>query len=144
MIAPYFTGGKLRYILKLDDKLIFCRFATKNGVTDTGLAVEAYIDTCAIPYREFSEEWISKDYTPIYEWCSSTNPIVLQYQKDALTLIALRNMTTGKYLSYNDTVENAKSKGISNFANQILNSRNSCRKIMVTTRSRNIKRKSIF
>lgn len=39
-----------------------CRFATKNGVTDTSRIVEDFIANSTIPYHEYSSWWIEKGY----------------------------------------------------------------------------------
>jgi hypothetical protein len=43
-------------------------------------------------------------WTPIFEWCSKTNLIVLSYESDQLVLTAMRNMKTGRYMSYAELV----------------------------------------
>jgi T4 RnlA family RNA ligase len=38
--------------------------------------------------------------TPIFEWCSRKQRIVLDYKEDTLILTAMRNMKTGEYMDY--------------------------------------------
>lgn len=35
-------------------------------------------------YNGFCKEWIEKDYTPLFEWCSEKSQIVVKYTFDAL------------------------------------------------------------
>lgn len=101
MIAPFFSNNQIR-------------FGTKSGITDTAIAAEKYIQSInsKIDYIQFSQEWISKGFTPIFEWCSSSNPIVLRYDQDQLNLITLRNMRTGHYIPHSEMVVIAKEWGI--------------------------------
>lgn len=46
-----------------------------------------------------------KGYTPLFEWCSESNQIVLYYAIDNLNLIAMRNMKTGEYLTHDEMVK---------------------------------------
>ena len=57
MISPFYTLGKLRY-------------ATKQTVTDTSLIVEEFVKNSGIDYDKFCENWIHKNYSPMFEWCS--------------------------------------------------------------------------
>lgn len=113
MISPFHTGGRLRQcegLLLIDNQ---CRYATKNGVTDTALVVEEFVARSNIKYNEFCgthcrgfyfefipEEWIAVGWSPIFEWCSPKSPIVLHYPQDSLSLIALRNVVTGEYYPF--------------------------------------------
>lgn len=75
MIAPFYTKGKLR--LQSSIIILTDRFGTKNGLTDTALIAEEYIASGKFSYQEFSQKWVDKGFTPIYEWCSQRSPIVL-------------------------------------------------------------------
>ncbi len=63
-------------------------------------------------FREFSENVIKRGWTPIFEWCSTHRPVVLQYPTDTLTLVSVRNIRTGEYYPWNKMVEEAKSFNI--------------------------------
>jgi len=71
----------------------------KNGPTELSEVVEQVF----IPntrYNEFSKKWIQDGFSPLFEWCSTRNHIVLLYEKDLLVLTAIRNNKTGDYLPY--------------------------------------------
>ena len=101
------------------------RWATKRGVTQTALQVEQHIAKLkrrAVMYgimREcppepisdydgFCLQMIRRGYTPIFEWCSNKQRIVVDQPTDRLVLTALRNTVFGYYASYNAMLELAK------------------------------------
>jgi len=48
-------------------------------------------------YIDFARDCIGEGYTPIFEWCSNKNRIVLDYPEDQLILTSVRHMITGEY-----------------------------------------------
>ena len=86
MIAPFIVNGQMIW-------------GTKMGATDVAKPVEEFVN--AYPaYIEFAKWVIECGYTPIFEWCSRKQRIVLDYKEDWLILTAARNMNTGEYRSY--------------------------------------------
>jgi len=83
MIAPFIVNGQMIW-------------GTKMGATDVAKPVEEFVKNNP-DYQFLAEEAISYGYTPIFEWCSRKQRIVLDYQEDQLILTAVRNMTTGNY-----------------------------------------------
>lgn len=87
MIAPFYSNGKIRW-------------GTKMGVTDYTEQVEEFISKNP-QYVKFAEVIINNwNSTPIFEWCSNKNRIVVSHEEDKLILTAVRNITTGEYASY--------------------------------------------
>lgn len=87
MIAPYRLKGRLIW-------------GTKMGDTDVAKPVEEFVKT-HLNYQSFVNSMIEDGYTPIFEWCSRQQRIVIDYgNKDQLILTGIRNMKTGEYLSY--------------------------------------------
>lgn len=86
MIAPFFNKGVLV-------------FGTKMGATDVAKPVEEFVNNNP-QYIDFSREIIERGYTPIFEWCSRKQRIVLDYPEDQLILTAVRHMETGLYVEY--------------------------------------------
>lgn len=76
------------------------RLATKAGITDVAMNAEVFIAN-KLRYAEFIEICIKDDTTPIFEWCSNKNRIVVDYPKDNLILTAIRLNDTGDYIHYN-------------------------------------------
>lgn len=75
------------------------RLATKAGITDVAMNAEYFIADKS-EYRMFINKCIQKGTTPIFEWCSRKNRIVVDYPEDQLILTALRYNTTGCYVEY--------------------------------------------
>lgn len=75
------------------------RWMTKMGITDTSMEAEVYVAK-NYKYTYFAFEMIRIGATPIFEWCSNKNRIVLDYPEDQLVLLAIRDNTTGKYTSH--------------------------------------------
>jgi RNA ligase len=85
MIAPFMVNGEIIW-------------GTKMGATEVAKPVEEFIATHP-NYRRFAELELLRGYTPIFEWCSRKQRIVLDYKEDQLVLTAMRDMKTGKYVS---------------------------------------------
>lgn len=75
------------------------RLATKAGVTEIAMNAEKFIADKPF-YAKFILSCIKKSVTPIFEWVSRKNRIVIDYPKDNLILTAIRNNKTGIYESY--------------------------------------------
>lgn len=93
MIAPFIVDGKMIW-------------GTKMGATDVAKPVEAFVEEHP-NYRQFAKFVISRGYTPIFEWCSRKQRIVLDYAEDQLILTAMRDMTTGRYVSRDIMINSA-------------------------------------
>lgn len=87
MIAPF----------SVDRKIIW---GTKMGATDVAKPVEEFVVRNP-NYLEFAQDMIAAGLTPIFEWCSRKQRIVLDYKEDQLILTAIRQMDTGRYLTLN-------------------------------------------
>jgi RNA ligase len=77
------------------------RLATKAGITDVAINAEIFISDKP-EYANFINHCISRNLTPIFEWCSRKNRIVVDYPEDKLVLTALRSIKNGSYCSYNN------------------------------------------
>ena len=73
--------------------------ATKAGVTDISEQAEAFISDKS-HYSTFINKCIQKGTTPIFEWCSRKNRIVIDYPEDQLILTGIRYLNTGEYVPY--------------------------------------------
>lgn len=98
MITPLLIKGEVR-------------FCTKMGLT----GVAAPVDTWAkdrIEYHEFCKYWMSQGKTPIFEWCSRIQRIVIDYPVTQLILTAIRDNETGEYVDAPVLKEEAEAYGI--------------------------------
>jgi len=111
MIAPFYSQGQIVW-------------GTRAGKTDFSDDVEKFINLewfWKTPegefkrrllkdirrYRDFAHWAITEGYTPIFEWVSPTNRIVVSYPEPSLVLTAMRHMETGKYVNYDALKANA-------------------------------------
>lgn len=98
MIAPFIVNGEMIW-------------GTKMGATEVAEPVEEFVE--AHPnYRQFAEYVIESGYTPIFEWCSRKQRIVLDYKEDQLILTAMRDTTTGRYVAGSFLVISAENYNI--------------------------------
>lgn len=87
------------------------RWGTKMGITDTSMEAEAFVAVNK-QYDAFADfAWVNF-YTPIFEWCSRKNRIVLDYPVDNLVLTAMREINTGEYMPYHEMVYHASKMNI--------------------------------
>ena len=86
MIAPFVVNGEMIW-------------GTKMGATDVAKPVEEFVKNNPV-YQYIAKKWIELGWTPIFEWCSRKQRIVLDYKEDQLILTAIRNMKTGEYCFY--------------------------------------------
>lgn len=80
------------------------RWGTKMGLTGVAMQVEEWLASDkdrSEKYNRFAHWMIQSGFTPIFEWCSRKQRIVVDYPRDNLALIAVRHNVTGEY----DTVE---------------------------------------
>lgn len=73
------------------------RLGTKAGITDVAMNAETWIVGHS-GYMEFIKDALSQDLTPIFEWCSRKNRVVVDYPEDRLVLTAVRHTSEGFYL----------------------------------------------
>lgn len=67
------------------------------GITDVASLAEEFVADKP-NYVEFANECIGMKYTPIFEYTSPNNRIVVKYDEERLTLTAVRHNRTGRYL----------------------------------------------
>ncbi len=80
------------------------RLGTKAGITDVAMNAEYFIAD-KHNYAEFIHTMIYNMMTPMFEWCSRSNRIVIDYPEDKLVLTGVRSIVDGTYLSYKKLVE---------------------------------------
>jgi len=84
MIHPMMVGGYLR-------------LATKMGVTEVAMQAEAWLAAKDDRYKGWLLHCIKNGITPIFEWVSPFNQIVIVYEEADLVLLACRDNITGEY-----------------------------------------------
>lgn len=104
MITPIWTGD----MEDIDGDGI--RWCTKMGMTDVAVPVEEFVSKNP-HYARWASMQLYSGYTPIFEWCSRQQKIVVDYPEDRLVLLAIRDNRTGLYLSYEQMLA-AENSGI--------------------------------
>lgn len=114
-----FTKGTVTQ--KLDGSCIFpiptedgIRLGTRAGVTEISEMAEVFISN-NVNYQKFlSRCWNFGSFhiTPIFEFCSRKNRVVIDHPEDRLVLIGMRWIDTGDYFSHEDLCEIGKYYGI--------------------------------
>jgi RNA ligase len=94
VIMEKMDGSMIRPIL-IDGYL---RLATKMGVTNVAMQAEEWLAAQDSEYKRWIHSYMSSGYTPIFEWVSPFNQIVLAYEIEDLVLLAIRDNVTGEYL----------------------------------------------
>ena len=75
------------------------RLGTKAGITDVAMTAEVWMANHS-NYVEFVKMCLEHGITPIFEWCSRKNRIVVDYPEDRLVLTAVRHNEKGFYLPH--------------------------------------------
>jgi RNA ligase len=75
------------------------RLATKMGVTEVAMNAEVFIADKP-HYARFIHKCLLMNVTPLFEWVSRKNRIVVDYPTDNLILTGMRYNDTGKYIDY--------------------------------------------
>lgn len=84
MIAPFINNHSVR-------------LATRAGITEHSIRAE---DLLTFSVADGCRHLIADNCTPIFEWTSPDNRIVLDYKESELRLLRIRNMKTGKYMEW--------------------------------------------
>lgn len=92
MVSPCLIDGHIRWM-------------TKMGITDTSMEAEVFVAKNP-KYTDFAKIIMGQGCTPIFEWCSNKNRIVLDYPEDCLVLTAIRHNETGKYVPHSINAHN--------------------------------------
>lgn len=92
------------------------RLGTRAGVTDVAVKAETFLKTLSPQMQQNYADFIKacldeRDgdiVTPIFEYCSRDQRIVLDYAEPRLVLTAMRNVVNGEYVTYSDLVVHAR------------------------------------
>lgn len=94
VIMEKMDGSMIRPIL-VDGYL---RLATKMGVTNVAMDAEAWLVAQDPSLKEWLRQCVEDSVTPIFEWVSPFNQIVLAYEEADLVYLGTRDNTTGAYV----------------------------------------------
>ena len=94
VIMEKMDGSMIRPIL-VDGYL---RLATKMGVTNVAMDAEAWLAAQDPSLKEWMRRCVEDSVTPIFEWVSPFNQIVLAYEEADLVYLGTRDNSTGAYV----------------------------------------------
>ena len=78
------------------------RLATKMGVTDVAMKAETWLASQDASKKAWLREMVEKGVTPLFEWISPFNQIVIPYEEADLIFLGCRDNTTGEYYFDNE------------------------------------------
>lgn len=111
IILDKLDGSMVHPILVSRD-VVLC---TKMGITDVVAPVQTFAEMkghSEIYYMDFCYDLMKSGMTPIFEWCSRKQRIVVDYPNDMLVLTAVRGIINGEYKIYNQMEALASSYNI--------------------------------
>jgi RNA ligase len=94
VIMEKMDGSMIRPIL-VDGHL---RLATKMGVTEVAMQAEAWLAAQDPSMAAWLRQCVEDSVTPIFEWVSPFNQIVLAYEEADLVYLGTRDNATGAYV----------------------------------------------
>lgn len=101
VILDKLDGSMITPLMRPDGSLAWC---TKMGMTDVAKPVAGYVELNP-GVEKLCRDVMDSGFTPIFEWCSRKQRIVIDYPVDRLVLTAVRDHATGSYLPYPAMVE---------------------------------------
>jgi T4 RnlA family RNA ligase len=80
------------------------RLGTRAGITEYSDMAERFVKNSSLKdsYEAFFLKCLKDNTTPIFEYTSRENQVVIDYPVAALTLLAVRNNISGSYCNYNE------------------------------------------
>lgn len=100
--------GSMVHPVYVDDRIRFC---TRKGLTEVAnMADNSRANTDAV--NKMCRDTITRGMTPIFEFCSRKNRVVVDHPVDRLVLTGVRSNYDGHYMPYEDMVHVAELYGI--------------------------------
>lgn len=80
------------------------RLGTRAGITEYSDMAERFVKNSTLKdsYEAFFLKCVKNNTTPIFEYTSRENQVVIDYPDASLTLLAVRNNVTGGYYNYTE------------------------------------------
>lgn len=99
-------GSMISAFVDTDQEVVF---HTRGGFSSQALAARMLATDSLL---RLVREVYAAGFTPIFEWTSPKNRIVIKYDADALTLLAIRHRRTGAYMPKSDLEAIAAAHGV--------------------------------
>lgn len=96
------------FLEKLDGTMVVPVFAkrlvwcTKRGYFPLSDKIEREFTGDDTIYTKFAHKAFCDGFTPIFEWCSQVQRIILEYEAPRFVLTAVRNNRTGEYMTLSE------------------------------------------
>lgn len=101
---------------KLDGSMIHPAIVRDELVFMTRMGISAQsrqaLQAASRTVHDFCRDMIAAGFTPIFEYTSPENRVVLAYEKPELTLLAVRDMKTGAYMPHAEVAKLAVVRGV--------------------------------
>ena len=94
VVMEKMDGSMIRPVLCGD----YLRLGTKMGVTEVAMKAEAWLAGQDPALKAWLRKCVEDGVTPLFEWCSRDNQIVLDYARDDLVYLGTRDNATGAYV----------------------------------------------
>ncbi|EFC38327.1 predicted protein [Naegleria gruberi] len=102
LVLEKLDGSMIMPII-VDGKIVF---RTKRGYfNQVTNQADKFVAESQVKYLEFCTKLMKEGYTPIFEFYSKENMVVIEYDSTFLTLIAIRYTEKGDYVPYNEMCE---------------------------------------
>lgn len=111
VILEKLDGSMIRPVVVPGSDCHEFRLGTKAGITDVAMNAEVWMANHP-NYVKFVRMCLAHGITPIFEWCSRKNRIVVDYPEDRLVLTAVRRSDKGYYLPYRVMVNFSRDYGL--------------------------------
>jgi RNA ligase len=99
--------GSMVHPVLVDDQILWM---TKMGLSDTALRAGEFARRNG--YDRMARDLLADGITPIYEWMSPRDRIVVRYDTDSMPLTALRRTHSGEYLRWGEMEGTAARYGV--------------------------------
>lgn len=105
--------GSMIRVIRIGDSY---RLGTRAGVTEIAMMAENFVKSQLPEYQtsfdKFVSQHISSNLTPIFEFCSRENRVVIDHPTTRLVLLGIRNNLSGQYITYDQMRQAAQEFGI--------------------------------
>lgn len=109
VVVEKLDGSMISAMMGPDEAVLLL---SKNGPTELSSRIELAMAKNQSGWKELCIKWLKMGWTPTFEWMDPEQPVVLVYPKQELSLIAIRNISTGLYLTQTALEAEAKAFGV--------------------------------
>jgi RNA ligase len=82
------------------DKYLTYRVKPRSELCEFDYQIHSCEEYLQQNYLDFCVEWMSKGYTPLFEYFDNDHKVIIEYKKPFLSLVAIRHTIRGDYVPY--------------------------------------------